>query len=111
MKANIMDQIDASNEWTWQGYGPKSTVEINGRPVESVSGGLWINSRDLARFGLLILNRGNWEGKLLVSDKWLKEATTPSAHGPNYGYLWWLNTGPSGPASSFAAVGNGGNIV
>lgn len=121
LRANIMDKIGASNEWRWQGYGPKSTVEIDGRPVESVSGGtrwgggLWINSQDLARFGLLILNKGNWEGKQLVSEKWIKEATTPSAHGPDYGYLWWLNTKqkqwPSGPASSFAAIGNGGNIV
>jgi CubicO group peptidase (beta-lactamase class C family) len=121
LKENIMDKIGASGEWKWQGYGPKSTVEINGKPVESVSGGtrwgggLWINSRDLARFGLLILNKGNWEGKQLVSEKWMKDATTPSAHGPDYGYLWWLNTRqeqwPDGPRSSFAAVGNGGNIV
>lgn len=121
LKENIMDQIGASNDWKWQGYGPKSTVEINGKPVESVSGGtrwgggLWINSQDLARFGLLILNNGNWQGKQLVSDKWIKEATTPSAHGPDYGYLWWLNTKqkqwPSGPASSFAAIGNGGNVI
>ena len=121
LKENIMDKIGASQEWTWQGYGPKSTVEINGKPVESVSGGtrwgggLWINSQDLARFGLLILNKGNWDGKQLVSEKWIEEATTPSAHGPDYGYLWWLNTKqkqwPSGPASSFAAVGNGGNII
>src|SRR5436309_11478338 len=121
LKENIMDKIGASNEWKWQGYGPKSTVEIHGKPVESVSGGtrwgggLWINSQDLARFGLLILDQGNWEGKQLVSDKWLKEATTPSAHGPDYGYLWWLNTKqkqwPNGPASSFAAIGNGGNTI
>ncbi len=121
LKQNIMDPIGASNEWKWQGYGAKSTVEINGKPVESVSGGtrwgggLWINSQDLARFGLLILNRGNWGGKQLVSEEWIKEATTPSAHGPDYGYLWWLNTRqkqwPSGPASTFAAVGNGGNII
>jgi CubicO group peptidase (beta-lactamase class C family) len=35
--------------------------------------------------------------------------------GPDYGYLWWLNTKrkewPSGPASSFAAIGNGGNTI
>jgi CubicO group peptidase (beta-lactamase class C family) len=121
LKENIMDKIGASGGWKWQGYGAKSTVEIKGRPVESVSGGtrwgggLWINSQDLARFGLLILNRGKWEGKQLVAEKWLEEATTPSAHGPDYGFLWWLNTRqkqwPSGPASSFAAIGNGGNIV
>jgi CubicO group peptidase (beta-lactamase class C family) len=121
LQENIMDKIGASHEWKWQGYGPKSTVEINGNRVESVSGGtrwgggLWINSQDLARFGLLILNNGNWEGKQLVSEKWIKEATTPSTHGPDYGHLWWLNTQqmewPSGPASSFAAIGAGGNIV
>jgi CubicO group peptidase (beta-lactamase class C family) len=76
---------------------------------------LWINSRDLARFGLLILNKGSWEGKRLISEEWIAAATSPSAHGPDYGYLWWLNTKqkkwPSGPASSFAAVGNGGNII
>ena len=36
-------------------------------------------------------------------------------NGPDYGYLFWLNTKqkqwPSGPVASFAAVGNGGNIV
>ena len=105
----------------WLGYGEKSTVEINGKQIGSVSGGtrwgggLWINSEDLARFGLLILNHGNWDGKQLVSEKWLEDAITPSAHGPDYGYLWWLNTKqkqwPSGPASSFAAIGNGGNII
>ncbi len=121
LKQNIMDPIGASHDWKWQGYGEKSTVLINGKKIESVSGGtrwgggLWINSQDLARFGLLILSHGNWEGKQLVSAKWLKDAVTPSAHGPDYGYLWWLNTKqkewPSGPASSFAAVGNGGNII
>lgn len=121
LKEKIMDPIGASTAWTWHGYGDKSTVEINGKKVESVSGGtrwgggLWINSEDLARFGLLILNKGNWEGKQLVSKQWIQDATTPSAHGPDYGYLWWLNTKqkqwPSGPASSFAAVGNGGNII
>jgi CubicO group peptidase (beta-lactamase class C family) len=121
LKENIMDPIGASHDWKWQGYGEKSMVEINGKKIESISGGtrwgggLWINSEDLARFGLLILNHGNWNGKQLVSAAWLKAATTPSEHGPDYGYLWWLNTKqkqwPSGPASSFAAVGNGGNIV
>lgn len=121
LKENIMDPIGASHEWTWHGYGDNSTTEINGKQVESVSGGtrwgggLWINSQDLARVGLLILNKGNWNGKQLVPEKWVQDAITPSAHGPDYGYLWWLNTTrkrwPSGPASSFAAIGAGGNLI
>jgi CubicO group peptidase (beta-lactamase class C family) len=120
LKTEIMDPIGASQEWKWQGY-PNSNVEINGRQIASVSGGtrwgggLWINSEGLARFGLLILNHGKWEGRQLVSEKWLKDAVTPSEHGPDYGYLWWLNTKqkewPSAPASSFAALGNGSNTV
>ena len=121
LKQEIMDTIGASRDWRWHGYGKNSTVEINNKPVESVSGGtrwgggLWMNSKDLARFGLLMVNNGNWDGRQLIPRDWMKKATTPSAHGPDYGYLWWLNTKqkqwPSGPASSFAAVGNGGNII
>jgi CubicO group peptidase (beta-lactamase class C family) len=120
LKTSIMDPIGASPDWRWVPYN-NSTVDINGKMIGSVSGGtrwgggLWINSQDLARFGLLILNHGKWDGRELVSAQWLKNAVTPSAHGPDYGYLWWLNTEqkqwPSGPASSFAAIGNGSNTI
>ncbi len=120
LKKNIMDPIGASQEWGWHGYH-NSKVEIGGREIESVSGGtrwgggLWINSEDLARFGLLILNHGKWDGRQIVSAKWLKAAVVPSEHGPDYGYLWWLNTEqkqwPHGPATSFAAIGNGSNTI
>jgi CubicO group peptidase (beta-lactamase class C family) len=120
LKAGIMDPIGASEDWRWVPYS-NSSLEIEGHQVGSVSGGtrwgggLWINSEDLARFGLLILNHGRWEQRQLVSEKWLKYAVTPSEHGPDYGYLWWLNTKkqqwPNGPASSFAAIGNGSNTI
>jgi CubicO group peptidase (beta-lactamase class C family) len=120
LRSSIMDPIGATHEWRWIAY-PNATVDIGGRQIGSVpggtrwGGGLWINSEDLARFGLLILNHGRWQAKQLVSEQWLAQAVTPSAHGPDYGYLWWLNTKqqewPSAPASSFAAVGNGSNTV
>ena len=121
LKTNIMDPIGASNEWRWIPYD-NSTVEINGKQIGSVSGGtrwgggIWINSLDLARFGLLILDHGRWNGKQIVSEQWLKDAVTPSGiSGTDYGYLWWLNTQgkqwPSGPTSSFAAIGNGSNTI
>ena len=120
LKTSIMDPIGASHDWRWVPYD-NSQVDIGGRQIGSVSGGtrwgggLWINSEDLARFGLLIANHGKWDKRQLVSEEWLKDAVTPSAHGPDYGYLWWLNTKqrqwPSGPASSFAALGNGSNVI
>ncbi|MEO7456570.1 MAG: serine hydrolase [Gemmatimonadaceae bacterium] len=120
LKQEVMDPIGASGDWRWVPYA-NSTVDINGKQIGSVSGGtrwgggLWINSEDLARFGLLALNRGSWNGKQLVSSQWFTDAVTPSAHGPDYGYLWWLNTQrkqwPSAPAGSYAALGNGSNII
>jgi CubicO group peptidase (beta-lactamase class C family) len=120
LASDVMNPIGASSEWRWVPYD-NSAVVINGKSIGSVSGGtrwgggLWINSEDLARFGLLALNRGNWNGRQVVSAAWFRDATTPSAHGPDYGYLWWLNTQrkqwPSAPASSFAALGNGTNII
>ena len=57
-------------------------------------GGLRLRSRDLAKIGQLVLNGGNWNGRQIVSQKWVKEST--AAHiGPAdltyfYGYQWWL---------------------
>lgn len=120
LKSGIMDPIGASHDWRWVPYD-NSQVEIGGKMIGSVSGGtrwgggLWINSEDLARFGLLALNKGKWGDKQLVSEQWFHDAVTPSAHGPDYGYLWWLNTKqkqwPSAPSSSFAAMGNGSNTI
>ncbi|MDP8922423.1 MAG: beta-lactamase family protein [Chloroflexota bacterium] len=119
-KESIMDSIDASETWEWHGY-ENSYVEIGGRRVQSVSGGghwgggVWVSSRDHARFGYLHLRRGRWRERQLVSEQWVETATTPSAVNPGYGCLWWLNTGriayPSAPASSYFALGWGRNAI
>lgn len=120
LKTSIMDPIGASPDWQWVPYD-NSYVDIRGKRVGSVSGGtrwgggLWINSEDLARFGLLILNGGKWGNKQLVTEQWIKDAVAPNDLGQDYGYLWWLNTRkrqwPSAPASSYAAIGNGSNTI
>ena len=55
-------------------------------------GGLWINTRDEARFGYLFLRRGKWKNTQIISESWIKMATTPAKVSGDYGYLWWLNT-------------------
>jgi len=120
IKENVMDPIGASSTWHYYGYA-NSDVVIDGKKMTSVSGGtrwgggLWINTRDEARFGYLFLRHGKWGNKQIVSENWVKQATTPAPIGPDYGFLWWLNTKqkqwPSVPASSFAALGNGSNTI
>lgn len=119
-RREIMDPIGASNTWRWIPYH-NSLVELNGRKVASVSGGtrwgggVWINAYDMARFGYLWLRGGKWGDKQLVPPAYVKAATTPSEHGPDYGYLWWLNTKgknyPGLPPSAFGAKGAGSNTI
>ena len=120
LKNSIMDPIGASNTWEWHGYR-NSHVTIDGSKIQSVSGGghwgggLFINSLDHARFGYLLLRQGNWNGKQLLSGNWIKQALTPCDQNPQYGYMFWLNTGrtlsPSAPEGSFFARGAGSNVV
>lgn len=53
---------------------------------------LYMTSRDMAKIGQLILNRGKWNDKQIVSEKWIEESTTPKTKITNidYGYLWWI---------------------
>ena len=78
-------------------------------------GGIWISSYDHARFGLLWLNNGVWDGKRLLSDGWINESLRACSVNSRYGFMWWLNT--AGKAwknagdRAFAAQGAGGNVV
>ncbi len=51
------------------------------------------SARDMARFGLLMLNRGRWNGQIILGDDSYFSAALNSAasNNPSYGYLWWLN--------------------
>ncbi len=116
----IMQPIGASPDWEWHGYR-NSWVDLDGKRVQSVpggahwGGGIWIPSWDHARVGLLLLRRGVWAGKRILSEEWIDRATTPCAIQPGYGYMWWLNTGrrayPAASERAFAARGAGGNDV
>lgn len=120
LNKEVMRPIGASQTWRWIPY-PNALADVEGTQMPSVTGGtrwgggLWIDARDEARFGLLFLRQGRWKDKQLVSQAWVKDATTPSKTNSAYGYLWWLNTDgklwPGTPVSCFAAVGFGGNTI
>lgn len=121
LKAYIMDPIGASTTWMWTGYR-NSWIVLDGQAIQSVSGGghwgggMFINAYDMARFGLLTLHKGNWNGKQLISEQWVQQALTPTRAQPTYGYMnWFLNTDkkylPGAPATAFVHVGNGTNII
>lgn len=121
LKEKVMDKIGASTTWRWHGYD-QAWTEIDGLRMKSVTGGghsgagLFINTQDMARFGLLFLNAGNWDNNQIISESWIEKAISPSKPNVNYGYMWWLNKkgdrhweGLS--ESIYYAAGFGGNFI
>jgi len=120
LKREVMDPIGASTTWRWHGY-ENSWVTLDGQKMQSVSGGghfgggLFISSLDHARMGLLFLRNGRWREQQIVPTQWIEAMRQPTPVKPDYGYMWWLNTGrqriPAAPASVFWAAGFGGNYI
>ncbi len=53
------------------------------------------NTRSMARFGLLALNKGKWKNEQVLNESFFTESVTSSQSiNPSYGYLWWLNGKP-----------------
>jgi CubicO group peptidase (beta-lactamase class C family) len=88
------------------------------------------NARSMARFGLLILNGGNWDGTQVMTDTtyFNQMVNTSQQLNLSYGYLWWLNGKtsfmvpglqtvfngplcPNAPADMIAAMGKDGQFV
>jgi CubicO group peptidase (beta-lactamase class C family) len=78
--------------------------------------GLNITARDLARIGYLFINKGTWNGKRILSENWIKQATSTSQSlTPGYGFLWWVHTNnkqtDEEPSDSYEAIGLYGNYL
>jgi CubicO group peptidase (beta-lactamase class C family) len=83
----------------------------------------WASARDWARFGLLFLNDGVWEGERILPEGWVDYCRRPTPAAPNgcYGAHWWCNAGspddsqhrpmPSLPTDYYAARGFQGQSV
>jgi CubicO group peptidase (beta-lactamase class C family) len=121
LREYVMDPIGASPTWRWVGY-ENSWITVDGQQVQAVSGGshwgggMLINAFDQARFGLLTMHKGMWNGQRIISEEWLAMATTPGTANEGYGFMnFYLNTGrrqdPAAPESSWRHVGAGPNVV
>lgn len=121
LKREFMDPIGASDTWVWHGYS-NSWVTINGRKMQSVSGGghwgggMFISARDLARLGLVAQRDGKWGTRQILSEDWITMARTSTDMNPGYGYMnWFLNRDkarfPAAPESAVGFFGNGTNMV
>jgi len=82
-----------------------------------LSSQVYTNARDLARFGLLYLQGGKWNGQRLLSSEWIKFVRTPAPAtaktGNFYGGQWWLvpDNRTDVPRDAYSTAGNRGQFV
>lgn len=71
-------------------------TDLSGTPVGSSY--LFASARDWAKFGLLYLNDGVWQGQRILPEGWVSYTATPVAQAPfrKYGAHFWLNVGEAG---------------
>lgn len=129
---NIYDQVEAQlaiplgmEDWD------RSLQEKQGDTTISkyLAYPMWFSTRDMAKIGQLMLNKGSWNGKQLVSENWiqemLKQRTTYEEINENvpvfrdsgvnfgYGYMWWLFENMEDPRieNAYAALGAMGQAI
>ncbi|HEV2111734.1 MAG TPA: serine hydrolase [Gammaproteobacteria bacterium] len=86
-----------------------------------MGGGIYLRPRDMLKLGQLYLDGGTWDGKRILSEAWVKAATTQHSYFPasdyvpghGYGYTWHLFQVTVGGKtySEYMAQGNGGQLV
>ncbi len=116
---------------TYSALKLKNTTGITGLFIPSGYNNVFYSTaRNMARFGLLMLNKGTWNGTSILSDTAYFNQMTHRSQEINkaYGYLWWLNgspdymvpqsqfkfngpLNPDAPADMYAAIGKNGQFI
>jgi len=112
LKQRIMAPLGVPEKQWSVGYG--TTVQVDGLPLAATWGGGSYSPNAVARVGRLMLQKGNWEGKRLVSSSAVEAVTTHSGLPGHSGLGWWVNSAPDGdkfcksaPADAFSGAGAG----
>jgi CubicO group peptidase (beta-lactamase class C family) len=125
-KRCIADPIGMS-QWDWGVSGKVKVTELNNAAgTPSRTPGIQTTARQMARFGLLYLNRGNWQGKQLLPAWFVEEATKNQVPGvgeseflhARYGFYWCTNDKkpdgkrpwPSAPPRTYLSSGHSCNF-
>jgi CubicO group peptidase (beta-lactamase class C family) len=103
MAARLWQPLGAEADATWN-------LDSERSGFEKMESGLNARAVDYARFGLLFLHDGEWNGRRIVSKDWVRAATragspTDPAYYFNYRYFWWLDVEQPGRFYAFGKYG------
>lgn len=128
-RRRIAEPIGMKN-WDWGDYATVDGLVVNGGSGNG-NKHIFITAQEMARFGLLFLHQGNWNGRQILSKQWIAQATRvqvpasiPWAQPESdidgrglYGFNWWRNglmadgeqKFPDAPEGMFWASGHNNN--
>lgn len=123
----LMDVVAAASNQTFESYFEaklKNKIGMDGVWENGLIFRIYhSNTRSMARFGLMALNKGKWRNEQIINETFFTESiSTSQTINPSYGYLWWLNGKssamipggqqvypgmlvPNAPADMYAAMG------
>lgn len=93
--------------YRWARFDDEQKVDSGGH--------LFLTPQAMAKIGMLVLQRGEWDGQQIVSAEWIERSTQPKTEIGEvpYGYLWWSDSAQFGEKSVeiIYARGNGGQTI
>jgi CubicO group peptidase (beta-lactamase class C family) len=102
-----MSTLDFANKYL---LGPLGISDFDWvtdpRGIHTGGFGLYLKPVDMAKFGCLYLQEGEWNGRQLISRTWVRESTRKHVDSSGYGYQWWTHE-----PNSFKASGFGGQQI
>ena len=109
-----MSVDDFSMQYLFEPLGAAEFTWSHSPSGEALSGHML--TRNMAKFGQLFLNQGQWLGHQIISADWIEESITEQVKFPNeydggYGYWWWLNKTTIGEYAYYAALGANGQFI
>lgn len=115
-KATGMTAYDFGKKYLFEPLGMESVkCELDPQGYSDGGNGFSMNVYDMAKFGRLFLNKGEWEGKQIISQNWIEESTKVQfdrkAGSANYGYQWWVRTFGSQKYDAYFAQGHWGQFI
>ena len=118
-------KIEIAQPIGMQDYAIEDAFPINQNRSKHKAYMFSMSARDMARFGLLMLNKGKWRNKQIVPSDWVDESTRYHSDASyyrqdGYGYMWWVSTNSNKfphiynadlPSGSYSAKGNRGQFI
>ncbi len=110
-RATNMSTIDFAEQYL---FGPLSISRSiwlqDPQGVACGGDGLFLRTRDMAKLGYLFLKSGKWDGRQIISERWVRTSTRPLIYlglDSGYGYQWWVNPN----SERYRALGYGGQQI